>query len=543
MDAASDLDALSAIIAGCLRRMRLQRALRWCLLGLDLGLLLALLLGGAGLLQARLVRPQFLALVAALALLLPLLSALVAYLWPLPRLHAVRRLDRVLGLQERLSTALEISEAERAANPLLRQQLEDTRRLARDVRPAHDLPLRLRPVEAAPALLCLLLIALLWVRGESLFQAARRAASVKQAVTQQQENIEKILSQIDKNNTLTEAQKQALSQPLEQALQDLQKNPSQESSVSVLTSTGEKLQSLSDPQAQQMGQALQQAGGQLSSQAGSPLQSVGQALEQGNAVGAAAQLAQIDPGKLSPAQAQQLAGQLQSLAQALGSSNPALASQLQQAAHALQSGDTAAAQQALQSAAQSLAQAGQQLAFSQVAGQAGQVMQQGAGQVLAAGGGQQADQPGAGQIPGQGQGQAGAQPGGSQPGGSQEGQSNSGSGHGAGQGQAGGQEAPDSPIDQNNGPGSGAEATYEQIYAPSLLGGSGGSNVQLPDSGQDGTTIGQGPITPGENNQSMVPYQQVLGQYEQVNQQAIDNGAVPFEFMQVVRSYFDSLKP
>ena len=201
-----------------------------------------------------------------------------------------------------------------------------------------------------------------------------------------------------------------------------------------------------------------------------------------------------------------------------------------------------------------MAQAGQQMTFSQVANQAGQAMQQGTGQVLAAGGGQQAGQQGQGtgqgQIQGQGQGQSqgqGQAPGqgqsGSNQGGSASGQSASGSGRGSGQGQAGGQEAPNSPINQNNGPGDGGESTYEQIYAPSLLGGNGGPNVALPGSGQDGTVIGQGPVAPGETGQSMVPYQQVLGQYEQVNQQAIDNGSIPFEFMQVIHSYFNSLKP
>lgn len=547
MAANSTFNGLSNTVDAWLQRMRLQRALTWAVRGLNLGLAVGSVAGAAGLFQARLLRPQFVILVGTLALATPLLMAIIAYAWPMRRLQAARRLDRMLGLRERVSTAFEFDEEQRAANPLLQQQLEDATRAAQKVRPGRDLPLRMRTLEAIPALVLVLLIGLTWVRGESWFQAAQRAATVKQAVTEQQKSIEAILSQIQKTDTLTEEQKKALSQPLQNALQNLQKNPTLESSVSVLSSTAEQLQGLSDPQAQQMGEALQQAGNQLAGQNGSPLQSVGQALANGNPISAASQLQQVDPSKLSQTEAQQLASQLQSLSQAVSSSNPALASQLQQAAQALQNGDAAAAQQALQNAAKSLTQAGQQMTFSQMAGQAGQAMQQGTGQVLAAGGGQQpttqGQGAGQGQSPGQGnspgQGQSGANQGGGT-----NGTSSSGAGKGSGQGQqTGGQEAPNSPITQNNGPGDGGESTYEQIYAPKLLGGENGQTVTLPGSGQNGNVIGQGPTKPGASGQSMVPYQQVLGQYEQVNQQAIDNGSIPFEFMQVIHSYFNSLQP
>ena len=48
-----------------------------------------------------------------------------------------------------------------------------------------------------------------------------------------------------------------------------------------------------------------------------------------------------------------------------------------------------------------------------------------------------------------------------------------------------------SPIQQNNGPGDGGEASYEQIYAPSRLGGEDGPQVDLPNSGEGGEVIGE----------------------------------------------------
>jgi hypothetical protein len=489
----------------------------------------------------------------------------VAFFWPIEPLKAARYFDLAFHLDERVSTALEVSRYKgSSSDEMIRRQLEDAVSVTRLVKPEQFLPLKLKRIEGSLALILTLLIGLVWLRGESWFQAAQRARAVEQAVAEQATAIEEILSQVESNDSLSEEQKKALSAPLEEALQGLQENPTLESSVSVLTSSSEKLQALSDPQAQQMAQKLKETGSQLAGQEGSPLQSVGQALADGNTIAAASEFANLDPSNLSQAEAEALASQLQEMAQALASTNPGLASQLNAAAQALRNGDTAAAQQALSQAAQSLSQAGQQAIFSQTAGRAAGQMQQGAGQVLAAGGGGRAGQagqasaqgagsnqggqangqPGAGSGSGQG-GQTSAQGAGSNQGGQANGQPGAGSGSGqdAGDAPATGSEAGSAPIPQNNAPGDGGETAYEQIYAPTLLGGEGGPEVGLPGSGEDGTVIGEGPSTPAEPGESLVPYDQVYPQYEQANRQAIENSEVPVQFMQIIRNYFDSLKP
>jgi hypothetical protein len=178
-----------------------------------------------------------------------------------------------------------------------------------------------------------------------------------------------------------------------------------------------------------------------------------------------------------------------------------------------------------------LAQTGQQINASQVASQAAGQMQQGAGQVLAAGGGYPASQ-GNASVPGQSN--------------QQSGQNNGGSGSGSGSGSAPqsnqpGSEAGSSPIPQNNGAGDGGESAYEQIYAPSLIGGTGSDTLGLPTSGENGDVIGTSPTTT-TGGQSLVPYTNVVSQDEQFYYQAIDNGEVPPQFMDVIRNYFDSLK-
>jgi len=166
-----------------------------------------------------------------------------------------------------------------------------------------------------------------------------------------------------------------------------------------------------------------------------------------------------------------------------------------------------------------------------MANQAAGQLQQGAGQVLAAGGGQTPSQGGA---MAQGQSQ-------------QSGQNNGGSGSGSGSGDApqsnqSGDEASSSPIEQNNGAGDGGESAYEQIYAPALLGGAGGDTLGVPTSGDDGEVIGTSPTT-AEDGESLVPYTEVYSQYNQFNRQAIENGEVPAQFMDLIRNYFGSLQP
>ena len=524
--------------------LRLRRAWTWGLRGFILGAALALVMGVTLLWNARLLRSEFLVLTGGMLLLGTSIAAVTAALWPVSVSWAARHFDGVFGLGERVSTALELSQskADYPAN-LVSLQRADAVRAARDVNPRGGMLFNLPRLEALVTFLLLAALTLTWFRGEQWFAASQQSHNVQQAVKEETQDIEELIAQIEQNNSLTEEQKKALTEPLEQAVKELNENPSLENSVAVLTHSGEKLQMLSDAQTQQMQQGLQNAGQKLAEQNGSPLQSVGQQLAQGDIVSAAAELSSIDVSKLSQAEQAQLADQLNQMAQSLGASDPQLSQQLQQAAQALQSGDTAAAQQALQNAAQALAKSGQQVAYSQTAQQAAAQLQQGAGQVVAAGGsqqgnGQQADS-GQGQQSGQGQGLGQGQAPGQ---GQANGQSGSGSGQGAGQSSPGG-ESGASPIPQN-APSDGGQTAYEPIYAPSLLGGEGGPNVNLPGSGDNsGDVIGQGPTTPGDPGASLVPYNEVYSQYDQVNQQAMQNASIPFQFIFIIQNYFSLISP
>lgn len=510
--------------------MRLQRALTWYLRGLAAALALSLLIGGVGLYQARLLKREFLALVISFIVILPALFGITAYLWKIKTLKAAQYFDRAFHLEERVSTALELQNENHSAE-MIQKQLDDAVSASHRIQPRRDLPLRFSKIDLASAVFFALLISILWFRGETLFIAASQQRAVEQAIAAQQTQIEEIIKEINANQSLTDEQKQALAKPLNEALSGLKENPSVEGAVSTLVSTSEKLQAMSSEQAGQSMQALKQTGSSLASQEGTPLESVGKDLASGNFVKAATDLANMDLSQMSAEELQKLAAQLESMASTLASTNPQLAQQLTNAAQAIRSGDMAGAQQAMASAASQLAQAGQQISASQTASQAAGQLQQGAGQILAAGGGQPSQANAS--TPGQSN--------------QQSGQSNGGGGSGSGSGSApqsnqSGSEAGSSPIPQNNGAGNGGESAYQKIYAPSLLGGAGGDTLGLPTSGENGDVVGTSPTT-AENGQSLVPYTEVYSQYNQFNRQAIENGEVPAQFMDVVRSYFSSLQP
>ena len=521
-------------------RLRIQRAFLWVIRGLIIGLALSLILGLFGLFQLNLLKSEFLTLTLALILLTPIITSLIAYLMPVQPLQAARHFDKVFRLGERISTAYELHQTH-SKNPLATRQLTDAVEIAKKIKPNKDIPLQIKKRELIYVLGITLILGLVWFRGEQWFETARKARAVEQAVAEEAAQLEETIQQIQANEVLTEEQKEQLTQLLEQAQQGLEENPTQEGSVSTLTSTSEQLQALSSPQAEEMSQALQQTGNELANQEGTPLQGVGEALSQGNTVQAGNELANININELDASEANQLASQLEQMAESLQSTNPQLAQELQNAADALRRGDMAAAQQALQNASQMMTQAGQQIAMSQTASQTAQQLNQSAGQIVAAGGSGQSQQAQAGQGQ-QGQGQGNGQGGQNDQSGQMPGGSGSGNGSNDAQGQSG-NESSNNPISQNNGPGDGGEESYEQIYAPNLLGGDANTNVNLPGSGQEGEVIGQGPTDPGQSNESLVPYTEVYSQYDDFNREAIENGQIPVDFLSIIRNYFDSLDP
>jgi hypothetical protein len=537
------MDALLEInryLRSWLLRYRLQRATLWSSRGLLAGLILGVILAVWIVPQTLVLQAQFIQLALGMAATCLGLAGLAGCLWPVNRTDTMRYFDRRFNLRERISTAVEFSHLELAENSLLAAQQQDALDHARRVDLRVSLPWRLPWLEMVAALVLILLAAGLTVRNQPHFLAAMQKHNLIKLIQEQAASLEEIQSNIQKLEHLTPEQRSALEEPLEVAARRLESAESLEEALSALNQAEQALRDLSPAELRNQAAGLKEAGQVIGSQEGSPLETFGQQMAEGNFSQAAEALGSLDPAELSAEQQGNLADSLQAAASALASSNPGLAQDLQAAAEDLQSGNPSGAEQALSRAAQQLAGQASDLAAANAASQmAAQLSasQQSLAQASSPAS-QQAnagDQTGSGQNTGQG---SGDNPGSS-------GNSSAGAGQGESQGgetdsgQSGSQ-----PIGPSNQPGDGGEREYESVYAPQRLNSEAGQDVQLPASGQDGQVIGEAGQAPGTTpEQSLIPYSEVFPAYETIIRQAIESGQVPPHLRALVRDYFSSLAP
>jgi hypothetical protein len=551
--ATNAVDQINQHLDRWLRRYRLQRAVRWSLRGAAIALALALIVTLMAVWRSALLQAEFVTITIGMTVIGFISAAAAGYLWPLDRLTAARRFDRDFGLRERVSTALELAQSDRSFGEIEQRQLQDAVTTAERVKARQQLPLKIKRADAVLTGALLIAVMLVTWRGESFFQLAAQTRAIQQTITEEAAKVEALRQQIATDPNLTEAQRQEMLQALQETQQQLKEAQSLEQATSVLTRGEKKFESLTSAQAEAQTEGLRQAGQRLAQDAGSPLQSFGQNLADGDFLAAAENLRNLDLSQMSASEVAALADQLEQAAEALQASHPTLAQQLREAADAARSGDAQKAQQALEQAAQAMTQTAQQTARSNVARKVAAQLGQGRQRTIAAGRsaqGQtaQGNQSGAGANAQSGQGNQ-TQQGPGQSGSSSQSNPNGGAGSGAGKGtgdsgDAKGSEASGKPIDQNNGPGDGGEAPYEPIYAPQRLGGSGDDTVTLPGSGDNsGDVTGQSGINPGTDAPSQVPYSQVFAQYANAYRQAIDSGQVPPQMKELIRQYFSSLEP
>ncbi len=514
-------------IASALRtwdaRLRFQQCGLWLPWGLAGGLFAALLLALAARLWPLFSRERLIAIGAVLATSGAAAALLGVWLRRRDLLAAARRFDRLFGLKERLSTALELSwgRLPDQSPALTAAQRADTLRIIATVHAAQHLPLRTDWRAWGAVLLAAggLAAALLIPNPQEAVIAHEEA--VRQAIAEQIAALEDLREQALTDETLTPEERAAIVEALDRAIETLsQRRISEEEALAALDTAEQDLRDLSEQFAAQRQQALEQASGLF---AGETLQDVAAALEAGDLAQAAEALQSLDLGQLTPQQREALGEQLQQAAQALAESNPDLAEALQQAAEALEEGDLAAAQEALEQAGQAMAQAGEEAATS-VEGYAGRLGQQ--QQEFAAAIPSQVPQPG---QSGMGQ----AQP--VQPQGGQ------GQGGQPGQGPDGGQVAGERP--RGGGAPDGGERPRDEIYAPQRIGGEGGEDVDLP-SDQPGAATGvEGDFAENPSGEAGVPYTSVWADYSRSVNEALESGYIPLGMRALIRQYFSRLDP
>ncbi|MCU0512119.1 MAG: hypothetical protein MUE40_06060 [Anaerolineae bacterium] len=367
---------LESIIRAWEGRDRQRRLLLW----LPGALMLALLAGAALLLLYRLVGvpagPGVPGVAAAM-----LLAGTARLLWALrrrPLLTAVRDYDRRFGLQERLSTALELLAGRiHTTEEFAAQQLADALHRARAIDVRTAIRLEQRPRAWGGALLGAALFALAAVLAFNAPPADTLSAATRDALAAAAAALRDITETVATDTSLTPEERQSLLETLETRLETLTDEPLSTDEAFAGLSAVE--QALRDQAAGQRQTArTQQEAFEAAAQA---LNAAGFSADEASAGAAGTSsleeaMQALLPALNSPEAAAQ-SGLLESLAQSLGQSSPATAQALQEAAASLQQGDTAAAQQALQEALNAAQQA-QNAAQSQL--QSADALQQAAQQ-------------------------------------------------------------------------------------------------------------------------------------------------------------------
>ena len=380
---------LTRILSRWGRRLRLVESPRWAARGLAAGLALGLILALAARLVPLLMADQ-LALIAALAAGVGLAVALAAvWLWPRPRHRLAWTLDRRLGLAERLTTALEIERRVLAPSPTMAAaQWKDTLAAANRVDVRTALPVRVPrwPLLAVAVLGGGLVLSLMLPNPQE--AVLLQQAAVRAAIEEQIEELEAVHEEVAGAEALTDEEREALLQALEEAIAALEEGQATpEEAVSALAEAERSLAELQDPELADLRAGLERAAGEM---ADSDLtRALSEALAQGDYEAAAQELTAFagpEGEELTREQELELAEELAQAAEAIAETDPELAQQLAEAAQAIEQGDIAEAREAIEEAAGEMARAGAEIEGQEAVEEALAALQEGREEVAQAGG-------------------------------------------------------------------------------------------------------------------------------------------------------------
>ena len=599
--------ALEGAVRGWDRRWRLRETVLWLPRALVPGLLVGIILALVSRLRPWLLPGQILPLTAG-AVVLGLL-VMLAFIWlrPRPMLQSARRFDILFGLDERVSTALELISGRIHANAeLAAAQLDDARRRAATVRPGDVLRFQWLPRDWLIVLALLVVFAALALLPNAQADAVAEQSAERAAIEDAAEEMRDITEQVATDPNLENIDRQALLQTLETSIDTLQQpDVTPEEAFASLSDAQTALQERADLFNQQLNgsaAAMDRAAEALSELSPEMEQAMDQARDSAEAMQRMMEQLAEQMESMSESQRQQAANALQQASQQMQTTNPQAAGQMQQAGQSLQQGQTGDAQQAMQDAQQSVqqgqqAQQGQQNSAEQL-GQAAQQAGQAAQNVAQAGQpsqpGQQGDQ-GQQQGPSQQQGQQGqqgqqagqqgqqgqsgqqsgqqgdqagqqGQPGGNQA--SQQGQSGAaqqgaaqsseagqqglsqaGAGAGAGDSpggagsEGGGEQQQPGQVSQNNNPDGEGQSEFAPVFAPRRIGGEPGDEQVILEPDGSSAPVVEGEFAENPTGENLVPYNEVYADYADSANRALESDYIPLGLRDVVRDYFTALEP
>jgi hypothetical protein len=324
----------------------------WAALGLGAALCLALV--------SRFSENVPLWLVLAGVVVLPLAALLAGTLYSLTRrrdeMATAIRADALLGLDERLATALESSRKPRDISltdreTLTEAQLDDALRRADHVNSARALPARVEARRLVPAggLLVLILAALVFPALSLLDPQAR---AVQEQIAQEQQKVEELAEELAKDpRAAVDPELQALLQELAELSRDLESGGlEREEAVARLSQAESELEKQLDPAARGEREALEKLAEQIANAQSEAARELGDALKSGDEEELADALDKLaeEMKDASESERRALAESLREARDQVAALDPETAQRLNEAADALKGTDPEAAEKALE---------------------------------------------------------------------------------------------------------------------------------------------------------------------------------------------------
>ena len=483
---------LRRILAGWLRWFRFSRAVHWGLRGLAISLGAVFLIGLIFVPWHIMDAFDFIAWVFWGSQIGLWAGFIIGFVWPINHTGMVHSFDRLFGLQERVSTAIEVQNIVVKNLPgkdiLVKgwreRQLADTVMSARKIKPNAIKPFKWERKVIAFVYAIGIILAIFWIIAQPQFDLTDRQRSTTQYLKTEIELIQTKINEINAAQNLTQTQKDTLTAPYTDAKNKLQKASSPEQAIKILSQAQQKFYALTVSASETQMLAYQNLGQIIGKTNQSPLKAVGTALSNRDFVNAAQLLQNLQIKNLSPQQKQTLVNEFSSASEQIKFNQTALSQKMSDTVSSLENGNIDSSQSALKEVANLIGTMGNQTASAELAQNAAKDLEN-RKQVLQA------------QSEKKTQTSQNANAISSTPNASQN----------------------KTGINLDN-------SSYESVYSP-----------------QSGESAAANTEQSGGTNSSQVPYVEIISSYSGTNEQKIQNGSVPGYLVPLVQDYFNSLTP
>ena len=501
------------------RRLRMIDSLTWGAWGLLTGLALALMLAAGARAAPLISSPDLRVTVAVLTATTTLAGVAIAWLRPQSVQWLARTFDTRFSLAERLTTAIELQTGQlTTSSTMASAQLSDTLNSIERADQRAALPLNIPGWALIASGVALIGLALCLGLDNPQDDVLANQAAVAAAVEEALEELEATRDEVVLAEPLTEAERAALLEALEEAISALDDGEHElGEAIAALAEAETALAALQDPTAQGLERALERAAAEMSdSDLTREIAELLAQREYEEAAEALADSAAALEDQITNEEAQELAEQLAQAAEELAQADSELAELLAEAAAHIDQGEMSQASETLQQAAQQLQEAGDLVQSQELLEEALAALQESREQLSQASSGE----PVAGQDPANGM---------------------------PTQGEPSGQPEDQSPnAGQQTQPGhhedAGSAAPYDDVSVPERLG-EDGTPIDLDRNGEQGLPIGDTPLPAPGQGRSNVPYREVYLDYASEAYAALEGSYIPLGMKRYVRDYFSSLEP